>query len=116
MDNNIGYLNTDLDLVCSDDLTELANAFDVGGAFPLHVTQEDDGMWYARFETNKPILRRSRTSPRCSRSSNHLLSRFEAFGCAVRCGSSTLVMIAGPNLGHLIKAFRRIYSGASRPS
>jgi hypothetical protein len=54
MDNTIRYLNTDLDLVCSNDLTELANAFDVRGAFPLHVTKEGDGKWYATFETNKP--------------------------------------------------------------
>jgi len=54
MDNTICYLNTDLDLVCNDDLTELANALEAGGAFTLHVTKGDDGKWYATFETNKP--------------------------------------------------------------
>ena len=53
MDNTICYLNTDLDLVCSDDLTELANAFDAAGSPPLHVTKGDDGKWYASFETDE---------------------------------------------------------------
>jgi hypothetical protein len=52
MVNTICYLNTDLDLTSGDDLTELANAFRVGGAYPLHVTKGDDGAWYATFETN----------------------------------------------------------------
>lgn len=53
MDNTIHYLNTDLDLICEEDLTELANAFEVRGAFPLHVTGGDDGKWYATFETDE---------------------------------------------------------------
>lgn len=53
MDNTICYLNTDLDLVCSEDLTELANAFDAAGSPPLHVTMGDDEKWYASFETDE---------------------------------------------------------------
>lgn len=53
MDNTICYLNTDLDLVCSEDLTDIANAFDVAGAYPLHVTKGDDGTWSATFETHE---------------------------------------------------------------
>ena len=52
MDNTICYLNTDLDLTCTDDLTELANAFQVGGVPPVHVTKGDDGLCYATFESD----------------------------------------------------------------
>jgi len=45
------YLNTDLDLISSRDLTDLAAALDAGGVFPLHVTRDGDGFWHARFET-----------------------------------------------------------------
>ena len=53
VDNTICYLNTDLDLVSSDDLTELGKAFEVAGAFPLYVTKGEDGLWYARLETDE---------------------------------------------------------------
>jgi hypothetical protein len=53
MNDRICYLNTDLDLVCADDLTEIAKAFDALGAPPLHVTKGDDGLWYTTFETNE---------------------------------------------------------------
>lgn len=53
MDNLIRYLNTDLDVVSLDDLTELGNAFEVGGVFPLHVTRGEDGLWYATFEADE---------------------------------------------------------------
>lgn len=52
MDNKICYLNTDLDLRCRETLTALAGAFESRGAFALHVTENDDGLWYATFETN----------------------------------------------------------------
>ncbi len=51
MDNTIRYLNTDLDLVSLDDLTVLAAIFDSRGVFPLHVGREEDGLCYARIET-----------------------------------------------------------------
>jgi hypothetical protein len=53
MDNTICYLNTDLDLVCQQDLTELARTFEVSGCSPLHVTLGDDQNWYATFETDE---------------------------------------------------------------
>lgn len=53
MDNTICYLNTDLDLVCQQDLTELARAFEVSGCSPLHVALGDDQKWYATFETDE---------------------------------------------------------------
>jgi hypothetical protein len=46
------YLNTDLDLVSSTDLTGLAADFESQGLFPLHVTQGEDGLWYATFEAD----------------------------------------------------------------
>jgi hypothetical protein len=52
MDSKISYLNTDLDLSSSKDLTELAAAFETAGVFPLHVTHHEDGLWYATFETD----------------------------------------------------------------
>jgi hypothetical protein len=51
--NVIWYLNTDLDLTSADDLTELAAAFEAAGLIPLHVTQREDGLWYATFELNE---------------------------------------------------------------
>ena len=51
MDGTICYLNTDLDLTSSDDLTALSAFFESRGVFPLHVTHGDEGLWYATFET-----------------------------------------------------------------
>lgn len=51
MGNEITYLNTDLDLISSDELTALAAMFERCGFFTLHVTHRDDGLWYASFET-----------------------------------------------------------------
>lgn len=53
MDGIISYLNTDLDLIAANDLTELAAVFEANGIRPLHVTRGDDGLWYATFETDK---------------------------------------------------------------
>ena len=52
MGRNTTYLNTDLDLISADDLTLLAEAFASAGVTPLHVTRAEDGLWYARFETD----------------------------------------------------------------
>jgi len=49
----IKYLNTDLDLTCADDLRPLVAVFEQRGLYTLHVTRSDDGMWQARFETNR---------------------------------------------------------------
>ncbi len=46
-----GYLNTDLDLISADDLTALAAVFKARGVFVLHLTQGEDGRWYATFES-----------------------------------------------------------------
>ena len=51
VDGSISYLNTDLDLISPDELTALAAVFETRGVFPLHVSQRDDGLWYATFET-----------------------------------------------------------------
>jgi hypothetical protein len=51
VDGTISYLNTDLDLISSDDLTALAAVFESRGVFPLSVTHREDGLWYAIFET-----------------------------------------------------------------
>src|SRR5215204_4078660 len=51
MDDVITYLNTDLDPTSDQDLTALAAAFEVSGVAALDVTQGDDGLWYAAFET-----------------------------------------------------------------
>jgi hypothetical protein len=50
MDGKICYLNTDLDLTSSEDLSTLAEVFRSVGVFPLHVTHGEDGLWYATFE------------------------------------------------------------------
>ena len=47
----ICYLNTDLDLTSSNDLTPIAAALESRGVRPLHVTRGEDGLWYATFET-----------------------------------------------------------------
>lgn len=52
MNNTIHYLNTDLDLTSSDDLTRLAKVFEAKGASPLHVARSDDGLWRATIETD----------------------------------------------------------------
>jgi len=46
----IHYCNTDLDLTNAGDLTPLGEAFESAGLLQLHVTQSDNGMWYAIFE------------------------------------------------------------------
>ena len=53
MDGFICYLNTDLDLTSAEDLTPLAAAFEPAGVLPLHVMRGDDGLCYARFETDE---------------------------------------------------------------
>lgn len=50
VDGTTCYLNTDLDLASSEDLTALAAVFESQGVFPLHVTRGEDGIWYATFE------------------------------------------------------------------
>ncbi len=54
MNNTIEYLNTDLDLICPEDLTELGCFFEANRCSPIHVTRGDDGLWYATFETDEP--------------------------------------------------------------
>lgn len=49
-DDTFYYLNTDLELKSSDDLTALAAALKVRGVFPLHLIHGEDGLWYATFE------------------------------------------------------------------
>ncbi len=53
MDGKIEYLNTDLDLISSEDLTEITAALEANGVFPLSVTHGDDGLWYSTLETSK---------------------------------------------------------------
>lgn len=53
MDNEICYLNTDLDLVSTEDLSELGNVFENAGTSPLHLTKGEDGLWYTTLETDK---------------------------------------------------------------
>ena len=45
------YINTDLDLSSSADLTGLVAALESRGLFALHVTHADDGLWHATLET-----------------------------------------------------------------
>jgi hypothetical protein len=53
MDGKICYLNTDLDLTSTDDLTDLAAELAAHGVYSLHVTCGKDGLWYATFETDR---------------------------------------------------------------
>jgi hypothetical protein len=50
----IQYLNTDLDLVATHDLTTLAADLEAEGVYPLHVARHEDGLWYATFEAGEP--------------------------------------------------------------
>lgn len=51
-EESILYLNTDLDLVADQDLTELASALESRGLCVFHVVKGEDSLWYARFETD----------------------------------------------------------------
>lgn len=53
MDGAIQYLNTDLDDVSAEELTELVAAFESLGIPPLHVMKGDDGLWHGTFETTE---------------------------------------------------------------
>jgi hypothetical protein len=53
MKGKIEYLNTDLDLSSADELTGLAEALKAKELFPLHITQAEDGLWYAKLETEE---------------------------------------------------------------
>jgi hypothetical protein len=50
VDRTICYLNTDLDLTSSEDLTAMAAIFEAQGVFALHVTRGEDELWHATFE------------------------------------------------------------------
>ena len=47
------YLNTDLDLVATVDLSPLSTALNAHGILTLHLGQNDDGEWCATFETEE---------------------------------------------------------------
>ncbi|MCH8045367.1 MAG: hypothetical protein IID44_16780 [Planctomycetes bacterium] len=47
----IQYLNTDLDLIASFPLDDLAAALEALGVFPLHATLGDDGLWWSTHES-----------------------------------------------------------------
>jgi hypothetical protein len=54
VDGVIHYLNTDLDVISSADLTLLVSAFKAGGVHPLYdVALDDDGQGYVTFETSE---------------------------------------------------------------
>ena len=53
MDNQITYLNTDLDLKSGFDLHPLSIELSNYGLHSLHVTHCEDGFWYATFETEQ---------------------------------------------------------------
>jgi hypothetical protein len=48
----IGYLNTDLDLGSTSDVTSLVARLEAQGMFVLHCQQEESGTWHARLETH----------------------------------------------------------------
>jgi hypothetical protein len=50
VDNKITYLNTDLDLRSSHNISHLAAFFKTSGMKLLHVTSTDDAIWYATIE------------------------------------------------------------------
>jgi hypothetical protein len=68
----IHYLNTDLDLVSSQDLEPLAASFGTELVFPLHVDKRDDGRWYATLETEENF-----SEPECNITA--FLEAIEAF-------------------------------------
>jgi hypothetical protein len=50
MSSQTRYLNTDLDLISSDDLTPLAALFESHGLFVNHVAPGEEGRWLATLE------------------------------------------------------------------
>lgn len=52
MKGKIHYINTDLDLRSIEDLTGLATVLESRALSPLHMAQDEDGSWFALFETN----------------------------------------------------------------
>lgn len=50
MSGQTHYLNTDLDLISSDDLTPLAAVFKSQGVFVLHLNRDENGLWHATLE------------------------------------------------------------------
>lgn len=78
VDNTICYLNTDLDLSSTADLTELVDSLQSAGVRALHgVTHSDDGLWYALFETKE-----QRTDPESSIA--HMLVAIESLSGPLR--------------------------------
>jgi hypothetical protein len=51
--NTIHYLNTDLDIACSENPGSLANALKKAGLHKVNSPQLADGRWIVNFETNK---------------------------------------------------------------
>jgi hypothetical protein len=50
-ENQIQYLNTDLDLVCKTDPSLLIDALSEKGLFSMDVSKGEDGIYYAKLET-----------------------------------------------------------------
>ncbi len=55
MEDTFRYLNTDLDVISTDDLTALAAAFEMEGTIALHCERGEDGIWCARFEVDQDL-------------------------------------------------------------
>lgn len=51
----IQYVNTDLDLCASCDLTPLTRALEARGVRPLNVEQSSDGIWYSTLEVTNDV-------------------------------------------------------------
>jgi hypothetical protein len=51
----IQYINTDLDLIASCDLTPLTSALEARGVRPLNVEQSSDGLWYSILEVANDV-------------------------------------------------------------
>ena len=74
----IRYLNTDLDLIASIPLADLAATLESLGVFPLHVMQGEDGLWYCTLETENEHI--DHTEPESNIA--EMLTAIEAFPAA----------------------------------
>ena len=90
MDNTICYLNTDLDVISADDLRGMAAVFELAGVTALHVTNCDDGLWRAIFETQQQHSEpEQKTYQEWFRPSNRLRIRRETCGLVALCPNLT---------------------------
>ena len=103
MEDTFYYINTDLDLTSAGDLSALATAFETWGAFLLHLTRGEDGLWYATFEVSYRDKEPEPAITAMLAIVDSLGESFAPLGFIVHRGSSTSGTSVGANRGRSIK-------------